>query len=133
MDPASAQFYNDGNKLLKAGDYQGAVTKYIEALKTSDDHRIHYQKGVAYKKMRKYSDAEASFTSCIKSNPNFGAGYNGLGGTFFVSGNYEKAIENYRKFVELSNKESMKKSGNEAIAKCFFKLGESSKSDGKFE
>ena len=133
MDPTAAQFYNEGNKLLKSGNYQGAIGKYSEALKTSEDHRIYYQLGITYKKLRNYEEAEKSFLASVKSDPKFAAGYNGLGGTYFVSGDYNKAIENFKKFAELSTKASYKSSANENISKCYAKLGESAKADGKYD
>jgi outer membrane protein assembly factor BamD (BamD/ComL family) len=33
MNPDAGKLYNEGNSLLKAGNYNGAIQKYDEALK----------------------------------------------------------------------------------------------------
>jgi len=131
--PESAKLYNEGNKLRKSGDYNGAVQKYDEALSGSNDYRIFYQKGVTYKKLRNYKEAEASFLKCIEVKPDFDIVYNGLGGTYFALGKYDKAVETFIKFEELSTKPKLKKKANEYIARAFTKLGMSAKSDGNFD
>ena len=67
MDAEAAKAYNEGNKLLKAGNYTGAVSQYDAALATSKDYRIFYQKGVALKKLRKYDEAISAYNSGLKS------------------------------------------------------------------
>lgn len=131
MDPVAAQAYNDGNKAMKSGDFQGAIVKYDEALKTSSDYRINYQKGVTLKKLRKYDEAEDAFKKCVEANPNFAVGFNGLGGTYFSHGKYQEAADAFKKFSELSTKEAHKKRGNEYVARAYTKLGEGAKVDGK--
>ncbi|MBU1100062.1 MAG: tetratricopeptide repeat protein [Bacteroidetes bacterium] len=131
MDPVAAKAYNDGNQAMKTGDFQGAIAKYDEALKTSSDYRIHYQRGVTLKKLRKYDEAEDALNKCVEANPKFAVGFNGLGGTYFSNGKYEEAANAFKKFSELSTKEAHKKQGNEYVARAYTKLGESAKVDGK--
>lgn len=133
MDKAAAEFYNTGNKSLKAGDFQGALTNYDEALKTSQDYRIYYQRGITLKKMRKYEDAVGSFKKAVEVNPQFDIAFNGLGSTYFITGDYQAAVDAFKKFAELTQKESLKNKANEYVSRAYAKLGESAKADGKYE
>lgn len=130
--PESAKLYNEGNKLRKSGNYNGAIQKYDEALKGSNDYRIYYQKGVTYKKLNNYDKAEEAFAKCIEVNPKFDIAYNGLGGTYFSQGKFDKAVDTFVKFAELSTKPKLKKQANEYVARSYTKLGMSAKADGNF-
>jgi tetratricopeptide (TPR) repeat protein len=133
MDKAAAEFYNKGNKSLKAGDFQGALVSYDEALKTSQDYRIYYQRGITLKKMRKYEDAIGSFRKSVEVNPQFDIAYNGLGSTYFITGDYKSAVDAFKKFGELTQKESLKDKANQYVSRAYAKLGESAKADGKYD
>ncbi|MFA3781552.1 tetratricopeptide repeat protein [Melioribacteraceae bacterium 4301-Me] len=133
MDVEAAKAYNEGNSLLKAGNYEGAVKQYDIALKTSTDYRIYYQKGIALKKQGKLQEAEAAFKSAIQSNPNFDISYNGLGGVYFEEGKYLDAADAFKKFGELTKNKTMKDKANEYVARSLAKLAEEEKSDGKLD
>ena len=68
MDNNAKAAYNEGNKLMKAGDYQGAVAKYDEALQISKDYRIYYQKGVTLKKLRNFAKRIGIARYVVESN-----------------------------------------------------------------
>jgi tetratricopeptide (TPR) repeat protein len=133
MDKAAAEFYNSGNKSLKAGDFKGALSSYDEALKTSQDYRIYYQRGITLKKMRKYDEAIGSFKKSVEVNPKFDIAYNGLGSTYFITGEYQNAVDAFKKFAELTEKASLKDKANEYVSRAYAKLGESAKADGKYD
>jgi len=129
----AAEAYNEGNALRKAGNYSGALEKYDLALKSANDHRIHYQKGIVLKKLNKYAEAEEVFKKCIEIDPNFALAYNSLGSTYFVDGKYNEAIENFGKFKELATKKAHKEQADEYMARSYAKLGLAAKNDGKFD
>jgi tetratricopeptide (TPR) repeat protein len=131
--PESAKLYNEGNKLRKSGNYNGAIEKYDEALKGSNDYRIYYQKGVTYKKLNDYDNAAGAFIKCIEVNPEFDIAYNGLGGTYFSQGKFDEAVESFIKFEELSTKPKLKKQANEYIARSLTKIGLTAKANGNFD
>jgi tetratricopeptide (TPR) repeat protein len=133
MPPDAAKFYNEGNKLMKAGNYDGAITQYTDALKNSKDYRIYYQLGITYKKIGKLTEAENSFQSSIQANPTFDIAYNGLGSTYFQAGKFESAAESFKKFEELTKNKSLKEQAREYIARSLVKLGEEAKKDGNYE
>ncbi|MCX7797335.1 MAG: tetratricopeptide repeat protein [Melioribacter sp.] len=133
MPPEAAKAYNEGNKFLKAGNYEEAVKMYNEALKTSKDYRIYYQLGVTYKKQNKLDLAEQAFRQSIEQNPNFDIAYNGLGGTYFQEGKYQEAIESFKKFEQLTKQKSLKEQAQLNIARSYVKLAEVNKKDGNYQ
>lgn len=133
MDPEAAKAYNEGNSLLKAGNYEGAVKQYDIALKTSNDYRIYYQKGIAQKKQGKLKEAEDTFNKSVKSNPNFDITYNGLGGVYYEEGKYLEAAEAFKKFGELTKNKANKEKADEYTARSYAKLAEEEKRDGKLD
>ncbi len=133
MSPEAAKAYNEGNKMLKAGNYSGAVEEYNTALKSSDDYRIHYQKGVALKKLRKYDEAITAYEAALKSNPDFGASYNGLGGIYYARGDYQKAADYFTEFKNSTDKASHKKMADKYISLSYTKLGVEAKENGNFQ
>ncbi len=133
MPKEAATAYNEGNKLLKAGNYDGAVQQYNEALKHSKDHRIYYQLGVTLKKQNKLKDAEEAFNNAIKINPGFDIAYNGLGGTYFQDGKYSEAVVSFKKFEELTKQKSLKDQAKEYISRSLVKLGDQTKKEGNYE
>ncbi len=86
MNPDAGKLYNEGNSLLKAGNYNGAISNYDKALAIEKDYRIYYQKGVAQKKANNLEGSKTSLDECIKLKNDFEAGYNALGGVYFSHG-----------------------------------------------
>ncbi|PJA97590.1 MAG: hypothetical protein CO129_00415 [Ignavibacteriales bacterium CG_4_9_14_3_um_filter_34_10] len=133
MDPEAGKFYNEGNKFLKSGQLKEALSSYDNALKSSNDYRIHYQRGLALKQMSNYKAAEESFEKSVQINPKFDLGYNALGGTYFVDGSYDKSVEAFKKFEELTQKKNLKDKAKENISRAYTKLGDAAKKDGNYE
>ncbi|MCF8267679.1 MAG: hypothetical protein K9I69_06320 [Ignavibacteriales bacterium] len=125
--------YNEGNKLRNQGNYAGAVEKYDEALKSSKDYRIYYQKGVTLKSLNKYEDAEKTLLECAKQKPDFDLVYNALGSTYYADNKFLEAVENFKKFGELTKKKDLKKKADENISRSYAKLGLNAKNDGNYE
>lgn len=132
MEPEAAKLYNKGNKLIKSGDYQGAIKDYEEALTKAKDYRIYYQEGIAYKKLRKFDKAEEAFKACIQTNPDFAAAYNGLGTTYYSKKDYQKAIDNFKLFAEKAKKKKLKKRAKRFISLAYTKLGVKEINDHKY-
>ena len=130
MKPEAGKLYNAGNKLLKAGNYMGAVEEYDKALAIDKDYRTYYQKGMALKRANKYDDARDAFENCLKVNPNFEAAYNALGGVYFSLGKYQEAADNFEKVIETTKNNSVKKMVQANIALAYTKLGTIAMSDG---
>lgn len=133
MDPEAAKLYNEGNKMVKSGQFQGALDKYNAATEIQQDYRIEYQKGIVLKKLRKFEEAETAFSKSIELQPDFGIAFNALGGTYYSNGKFQQAIDAFMKFKEYADKEAHKKRADVNIARAYTKLGESSKANGSFE
>lgn len=130
MNPDAAKLYNEGNSLLKEGNYTGAIKNYDEALNIEKDYRIYYQKGVALKKSGKLEEAKNSFEEVVKENPDFEAGYNALGGVYFSMGNYEAAVNNFEKVVKNSENNNIKSKVQKNLALAYAKLGNDALTNG---
>jgi tetratricopeptide (TPR) repeat protein len=130
MNVEAGKLYNEGNSLLKAGNYQGAISNYDKALAIEKDYRIYYQKGVAQKKSRNLEGAKTSFEECLKLNKSFEGGYNALGGVYFSMGNYSEAIKNFEKVLTTSTKSSVQKKVKKNISLAYAKLGNQEISNG---
>lgn len=90
------KLFNEGNAMLKAGDYNGAIDKFDAALKLEKHEFYYYQRGLAQKRARKSDESLASFQSAVKMNPDWAIGYVALAGAHFGAGDYTKAIQNYQ-------------------------------------
>ena len=130
MNLEAGKLYNEGNSLLKAGNYSGAIENYDKALAIEKDYRIYYQKGVAQKKSRDLEGAKNSFEECLKLNSNFEGGYNALGGVYFSMGNYSEAIKNFEKVLASTNKSSVQTKVKKNISLAYAKLGNQEISNG---
>jgi tetratricopeptide (TPR) repeat protein len=130
MSPEAGKLYNEGNSLLKAGNYSGAIEKYDKALAIEKDYRTYYQKGVAQKKSRDLEGAKTSFEECLKLNSNFEGGYNALGGVYFSMGSYLEAIKNFEKVLTTTKKSSVQKKVKKNISLAYAKLGNQQISNG---
>lgn len=123
MNPEAGKLYNEGNKLLKAGNYDGALEQYNQALNIEKDYRTFYQRGIALKKLRNNEEAKSSFEECIKLKPDFEGGYNALGGVFFAMSNYQEAVNNFEKVLEISQSNNVKNKVKKNLSLAYTKLG----------
>ena len=133
MNSEAGKLYNEGNKLVKSGQYEGALAKYDEALTIDQHPNIYYQKSIALKKLRKFNYAEAALKKCIEADPNFVSAYSGLGTTYYSLKKYQEAINNFEKYIELSNNEKQNKKIKKFIGLSYTQLGQAEKRDGKHE
>jgi tetratricopeptide (TPR) repeat protein len=130
MNPDAAKLYNEGNSLLKANDFIGAVSNYDKALAIEKDHRIYYQKGVAQKKSNDLQGAKISFEESIKLKNDFESGYNALGGVFFSIGDYSQAIVNFEKVLTLTNNSETITKVKKNLSLTYYKLGSQEATNG---
>ncbi len=72
------------NKAYKAGDYQGALDKYEEAINGEGDpvqkSMYHFSRAsILFRKLKQYNKARSEAREAIKLNPNFGRAYSLVG------------------------------------------------------
>ena len=130
MNTEAAKLYNEANDMLKAGNYNGAISNYEKALSIEKDYRIYYQKGIAQKKANNLEGSKTSFEECLKLKNDFEAGYNALGGVYFSMGDYTKAINNFEKVLTLSSNASVQKKVKKNLSLAYAKLGNEEISNG---
>lgn len=130
MKPDAAKLYNDGNSLLKEGNYSGAIKNYNQALVIEQDYRIYYQKGIALKKSGKLDEAKDAFEQALKQKSDFEAGYNALGGVYFSLGNYLEAVKNFEKVVETTKNNTIKQMVQKNLSFAYSKIGNNEVADG---
>jgi tetratricopeptide (TPR) repeat protein len=130
MNSEAGKLYNDGNGLLKAGNYQGAIEKYNSALSVEKDYRIYYQLGVAQKKAGNLQGAKSSFEECIKLNDGFEGGHNALGGVYFSKADYNQAIIEFEKVLKLTDKSNVTKKVQKNLSLAYTKLSSEEISNG---
>ncbi len=68
------------NKAYKAGDYQGALAKYQEAINGESDNakkaKYHFSvSSILFRKLKRYNDARKEARKAIELNPSFGRPY----------------------------------------------------------
>lgn len=131
MKPEAGKLYNEGNKMLKAGNYDGAIKQYDQALSIEKDFRIYYQKGIALKSSGNIQDAKSAFQSCISLKPDFEGGYNALGGVYFTLGKYDSAITNFEKVIDITKNNSIKEKVKKNLSLAYTKLGNNAETEGK--
>lgn len=131
MNKDAAVLYNDGNKLIKSGQYNGAIEKYNAAILIQKHPNIYYQKSIAEKKLRKFEDSEKSLLKCVEIDPNFEAAYSGLGTTYYSLKNFQGAIDNFNKYLEKTKDKKAKDKIQKFIGLSYTQLGQEAKRDGK--
>jgi tetratricopeptide (TPR) repeat protein len=130
MNPEAGKLYNEGNKLFKAGNYDGALQQYEQALKIEKDYRIYYQRGLALKSLGNHEQAKASFQESIKLKPDFEGGYNALGGVYFSMGNFQEAVNNFEKVLDISKNNTVKTKVKKNLSLAYTKLGAEAEKNG---
>lgn len=131
MNPDAAKLYNEGNSLVKSGQYSGALEKYNSALEIEKNAKIYYQKSIALKKLRKFKEAESTLLECIKVDSSFVSAYSGLGTTYYSLKKYQKAIDNFNIYIQKSDNKKQNQKIKKFIGLAYTQLGRIAKQDGK--
>ncbi|MBI4945660.1 MAG: tetratricopeptide repeat protein [Bacteroidetes bacterium] len=93
---AKAKFLQDIKK------YDDALQQYDSLLVSSPDNQdITYNIGAILFEQKKYKDALQKFDLTIKRDDNFFRGYYGRGGCFEMSGEKQKAMDDYKKCLAI--------------------------------
>lgn len=122
---------HEGNQKFDGKDYDGASSKYMEAVKSNDkDFMAHYNMGNALYKSKKYEEAKAEFEKAQQLSqtiPDKSAALHNLGNTYMQMNQPEKAADYYKKALK-QNPYSEATRKNYEIAKLKEKEKEQQKS-----
>ncbi|MCX8525467.1 tetratricopeptide repeat protein [Chryseobacterium formosus] len=94
----------EGNKKFNANDYDGASSKFMEAIKSnSNDFTAHYNLGNALYKRKMYQDAKEEYAKAEKLSqtlPDKAAALHNLGNTMMQMNQHEKAADYYKQSLK---------------------------------
>ncbi|MGN7862989.1 tetratricopeptide repeat protein [Chryseobacterium sp. 22458] len=95
---------HEGNQKFDGKDYEGASSKYMEAVKSNDkDFTAHYNMGNALYKSKKYEEAKTEFEKAEKLSqtlPDKAAALHNLGNAYMQMNQPEKAADYYKKSLK---------------------------------
>jgi small glutamine-rich tetratricopeptide repeat-containing protein alpha len=102
----------EGNKLLAAKDFKGAVEKYTAAIEADANNAVYYaNRAAAYSQLQQHESAVYDAKKALQVNPNYSKAYSRLGHAEFCLGNYENAVDAYTLGLEKEpNNASIKQS-----------------------
>src|SRR4030042_1966940 len=89
---------NLGNSLLRDGRYQDALKELIEASELEPNSpTVHFSIGRGYQGVREHERAISHYRKSLQLRPNYSDAWNNLGVSYGTMGNYDMAIEAFRK------------------------------------
>ncbi|CCG21559.1 Sgt2 small tetratricopeptide repeat (TPR)-containing protein [Candida orthopsilosis Co 90-125] len=92
----------EGNRLMGAKDYAGAIAKYTEAIGLDPTNVVYLSnRAAAYSSAQKHTQAVEDAEKAIKLNPEFSRAYSRLGLAQYALGNPKEAMEAYKKGLEV--------------------------------
>ena len=94
------KYYNEGNSLIKAEEYEEAISAFDRALSyRSDFAEAWSNKGFAQGKLNRHFEKFSSCQRATDVNPDFAEAWNCRGLARFESQQYENALEEYNKAI----------------------------------
>jgi tetratricopeptide (TPR) repeat protein len=98
-----SKVFEEGVALSNAGDYDAAIAKFNDALRTNPKcSDCYYNIGVAHAGKKDYTNAEAAYKTAIELKPDFAEAYNGLVNVYTAQRKLDEAAEASKKVAELS-------------------------------
>ncbi|MBX3137440.1 hypothetical protein KF707_14550 [Candidatus Obscuribacterales bacterium] len=105
-----------GNKEVAAEFFAKKVAKYPGSA------ACHTALGKALKRLGKLDEAKKEFRSATQCEPTFADGFYEFGSSLEADGQYKEAIENFQKYLELSQDAAKRKNIEDRIRFCQDKL-----------
>jgi len=101
-----------GNAAFSAGDFNGAVSHFTDAIALSPtNHVLYSNRSAAYASLHKYADALTDAKKTVELKPDWAKGYSRLGAAHVGLGDYAEAISAYKKGLEIDPNNDALKSG----------------------
>src|SRR6476646_3080895 len=90
---SAVDLYNRGVDQLDAGNYQGAIDNFTQALQLNPkDADAYYNRGYARHVLGKYQEAIADYTEAIRLKPDYGDAYGNRAYAQYLVGNLKEVI-----------------------------------------
>ena len=90
-----------GNQAFQAGDVQGAISFFTQAIDLDPDNHVFYSnRAAAYMKADSKSKALHDAEKCVEMAPEWAKGYSRLAAAQQSLKRYDAAIENFKKCIE---------------------------------
>ncbi len=103
----SAKNYSEiGNKKMNIGDFSGALNDFSKEIEISASASGYYNRANARISLSDTLGAKQDWARAIELNPNFSMAYNNLAYTYLLAKQYEIALVNANKAIELDGSNS---------------------------
>lgn len=112
----AAALKDKGNAAFSAGDYEGAIKYFTEAIAIdAQNHVLYSNRSAAEAKLENYKEALDDAKKCVELKPDWAKGYSRLGAAYHGLGEYPRAIEAYEQGLKVDpNSEQLKEALQEA-------------------
>ncbi len=97
----------EGMQLCESGNFSGAIEFFTEALKTEENPRIYYERGLAYYNIKKSSEAIKDMDTAVELDPENPFRYSSRAFIKDSLGDLEGAIADYKKAIELDPEDAI--------------------------
>ncbi len=124
-DKQAQKMYEQANRQLSSGNYQGAISELQKAVAIDTKFAAAFQQlGDISRKLRKYSDANTYYRKVIAIDPEFHSlTYYGLAESEMNLGDYSSALQHFTKFLSFpSVSDNSKKLAVKYINDCRFSI-----------
>lgn len=110
---SAEEFKAQGNEAFKQKKFPEAIEHFSKAIAASEtpNHVLYSNRSACYASLQQYSNALSDAKECVKINPSWAKGYNRVAAAEFGLGDYDAAIEAYKKALEIEPTNSMAQEG----------------------
>jgi tetratricopeptide (TPR) repeat protein len=109
--------YDCGYDAYEKGNYDGAMVLFSKAINLNPNFdKAYYGRGLTYQKLNLLDMAINDFSRAIQINTNFSEAYYSRGIVYSITGNQQKADEDFRKYQELKPLSALNVNSNLAAA-----------------
>ncbi|MEH2244633.1 tetratricopeptide repeat protein [Nostoc sp.] len=107
VSDAQQKLYQEGVNKYDAGNYEGAVEDFNQAIELDPQNALAYnRRGDAYYRLGDYEQAQADSSQAILLNPQDANAYFDRGFAFSELGKYKEAIADYTQAIKLNSKDA---------------------------
>lgn len=104
----------EGNRLILAKDYAGAIDAYTKAIDLAKDNALYYgNRAAAFSQNGEHQKAVDDAKHAVEIDPSYSKGYSRMGLAYFGLEKYQDAVDAYEKGLALDPENKMMKSALE--------------------